>query len=365
MLNPLSTVNNIYYNQYKRSDLKPNQHNYVGLASNPILSDTFTFCGKVSNSDVLSEKLLEKIMTGLKDYFFNVNKLKTDEFYRILHSHNKIDEALWKNIEKFFTKNPDVKLKVQENAIEVENDRSRWLSTTLAFLNSDRSSLRNSSHSGFYGSIDVTNGYEKSPIDVYNDAKTLIDIGCGDGRITEMTAGDLGFRLENIQGVDVCEPPSHELPFPFLLYKPESEFVPLLNGRQFDVGSLISVLHHSKDSKALIKQAAEVIKDGGHLIVVEHPYNNKNTALFHTFMDRFEYVLINGIDDFPITNNFYTQDELLEMMQEYGFKLIRKNEAKESLKIGNQEFAFNLFGRTGYLFEKVPNNLSLDTKISA
>jgi 2-polyprenyl-3-methyl-5-hydroxy-6-metoxy-1,4-benzoquinol methylase len=81
----------------------------------------------------------------------------------------------------------------------------------------------------------------------YFQGQTLLDVGCGNGFI-----GQLAKRhFREVQLLDIVNYLSPEVKLPFLLYR-EGQKLPV--ERAYDTVFLLTVLHHSNDPLALLKE---------------------------------------------------------------------------------------------------------------
>jgi len=98
---------------------------------------------------------------------------------------------------------------------------------------------------------------------------SVLDLGCGDGRVGEILArehhvvlSDI-YRDENIKNIDL----------EFRLFR-QGESVPF-DDNEFDNPLLLTVLHHSDDPLKTLRETHRVTKPGGRVLIIESVYGVK------------------------------------------------------------------------------------------
>lgn len=108
------------------------------------------------------------------------------------------------------------------------------------------------------------------------DARTVLDVGCGDGTISRL----IGQKRPDlfIAGVDVMARPRTHIPVTLF----DGEHLPFLDGG-FDVVMFVDVLHHTPDPSVLLREAKRVAR--GAVVLKDHTRDSiiANTTL--RFMD--------------------------------------------------------------------------------
>eukprot|EP01118_Nematostelium_gracile_P014984 TRINITY_DN5927_c0_g1_i1.p1 TRINITY_DN5927_c0_g1~~TRINITY_DN5927_c0_g1_i1.p1 ORF type:complete len:366 (+),score=56.57 TRINITY_DN5927_c0_g1_i1:339-1436(+) len=99
--------------------------------------------------------------------------------------------------------------------------------------------------------------------------RSLLDIGCSEGSITESLGSDLGLCKDNIFGCDVRNIGGKG--FHFVPMAKEDE-LPFEDNSQSIVTALMT-LHHMKYPDRILREAYRVLDDGGYLIIREHDHS--------------------------------------------------------------------------------------------
>jgi len=107
---------------------------------------------------------------------------------------------------------------------------------------------------------DILNGLER----LLDSEKTLLDVGCGDGRITEKIQKKLKLK---IQGIDIYPHKKPKLPITVF----DGEKIPFPDN-SFDSVLFVDVLHHIKDMNPSLKEAFRVARKS--VIIKDHCCEN-------------------------------------------------------------------------------------------
>lgn len=265
-----------------------------------------------------NEQVRNTILKNLAEYFKGEER-ELSSFIALIERHHSNIDNFSEEVTNYFRNKPNIQRRVQENARKIAQDRINFLQREF-FMQC------------------------KIPA---TPSSSLIDIGVGDGKATMSLAKSLGISHQNIQGIDICKMPT-ELPFRTLTY--DGSDLNRVVKDKFDIAAAISTLHHSDNPRRLLEQINRVIKDNGYLLVVEHPSETENDRLFHYIMDKFEYRIVEGKDDFPIPNHLYHPIRWERLMNESGFKILRTITPQGA----------NPFNRVGYVLQKIPASESIE-----
>lgn len=294
MLNTLIKANDSYY--YPQAKAK------------------IAFTGGLYSNASRSSEAQTKILAALNEYFVDIEP----KVFRELFDANTLGHTdFWNNLKRYLHENPPTFNKLRENAQKIAANR-------IEFLN------------GMFQSAKHQCGVS---------GKSLIDIGSGDGKVTQELVNLFGINNDKVLGVEINALPEHNaLGFRTMLYNGEnlSRHV----NDKYDIAALVSTLHHSKNPEGLLEQAYKTLNNDGYLIVVEHQPNSEADRLFHNFMDKFEHAIVGENGDFPITNNFRSAEQWRRIMERCGFKIVQIIEPSEGVN--------NPFRRVCFVAQKIP-----------
>lgn len=285
----------------------------------PNIENNIAFTGDFYKSAFKDDVAKITISKALKEYFAGLDDNIFNEFIRIIETNSGKNDDVFEKIRAYLNTKPQVMEAVKKNAQNVAKSRIEFLKAM--FLDAkNRCSIHGSS---------------------------LLDIGSGDGKVTQELISKNLFNINNSRalGVELQKLPEHEaLPFKTLICS--GEHLSGHTNNKYDIVTLISTLHHIENPKNQLKQIYNTLSKNGHLIVIEHPPSNNSDKLFHNFMDEFEYRVVAGNDNFPISGNLYSHDGLKKLMEECGFKMIQKVEPSPDID--------NPFRRVCFVLQKIP-----------
>jgi SAM-dependent methyltransferase len=168
--------------------------------------------------------------------------------------------------------------------------------------------------------------------------QTLLDIGCGNGLISEMCLQ----HFSEVQLLDVMKYVSPEVKLPFLRYR-EGQKLPV--ERQYDTVLLLTVLHHSKNPLTLLKKAWKAT--GKRLIIIEsifgvHGKSATGKYKLAGFVEREQIAyavfvdwLYNRVlhDKIPVPYNFTTPQKWKETFSRLDMHLIEAKNLGQDIEI--------------------------------
>ena len=184
---------------------------------------------------------------------------------------------------------------------------------------------------------------ERSSI-VYGEIKsyflggTLLDVGCGNGLIAEMSKR----HFREVQLLDVVNYVSPEVKLPYRPYR-EGEKLPVEKGS--DTVLLLTVLHHSNDPLTLLKETWKAT--GKRLIIIESVFgvhgesaagkyklagfDEPDQVAYAVFVDWLYNRVLN--DDIPVPYNFTTPQRWMETFSNLGMRLVESKNLGQDIKI--------------------------------
>jgi ubiquinone/menaquinone biosynthesis C-methylase UbiE len=148
--------------------------------------------------------------------------------------------------------------------------------------------------------------------------QNLLDIGCGDGLITEGLGKKLGLSSNKTIGAEI-------LP----IKQPPPGITPVLtNGVNLPLGNntldlvlTLSVLHHAEDFKPLLKEVLRVLKPGGTFLVREFHAPDAPAQQFNLMMDYLFYHVFSEDPEVPQPGHFFSEDKWCQIFKESGFEI--------------------------------------------
>ena len=159
--------------------------------------------------------------------------------------------------------------------------------------------------------------------------KNYLDVGCLDGKKTEMTGKYLGLKKSNI----FCLNLNRDEQFKggkiskyvnFKTYNGEEEFP--FKDNSFSLLTYDSVLHHVKNIDHVLKESFRVLKKGGLLLIREHDARTDFDKLLCDIAHIY-YSKLENLDEVEKTGNYISWPELNYLITEHGF--ILKNHIKD------------------------------------
>lgn len=157
--------------------------------------------------------------------------------------------------------------------------------------------------------------------------KNYLDIGCGDGTITQKIGEYMNLKKENINGCDIIHCNNNNITFKLL---GESLSAPY-SDNSFDIITLFMSLHHiSYDISFFIKEIYRITTNNGIVIIREHEVNDENLKILLDVMHGFYAMVYNDeMRDFRDHFANYQNDEYWSsLFVKNGFKKIKSTYPK-------------------------------------
>ncbi|MBY0402320.1 MAG: class I SAM-dependent methyltransferase [Cyanobacteria bacterium] len=148
--------------------------------------------------------------------------------------------------------------------------------------------------------------------------QNLLDIGCGDGLITEGLGKKFGLNSNNTIGAEIL--PLKECPPGMTVVLTNGVNLPIGNN-VLDLVLTLSVLHHAEDFKPLLKEVLRVLKPGGTFLVREFHAPDAPTQQFNLMMDYLYYHVFSDDPEVPQPGHFFSEDKWCQIFKESGFEI--------------------------------------------
>ena len=172
----------------------------------------------------------------------------------------------------------------------------------------------------------------------YMQGETLLDVGCGNGLISEIAKQ----HFREVMLLDVVSYISPEVKLPFTSYR-EGEKLPV--DRLYDTVLLLTVLHHSNDPLTLLKETWKITNK--RLIIIESIFgvhkqssNKKYKLADFSEQEQISYAvfvdwLYNRIlhDNIPVPYNFTTPQKWIETFKDLGMHLVESKNLGQDIDI--------------------------------
>lgn len=146
--------------------------------------------------------------------------------------------------------------------------------------------------------------------------KNLLDVGYGDGAITDLLARTLGMPKGKVFGAEIIKPAVVPSSLEHISF--DGKKLPL-EADQMDLTMLLSVLHHVEDFESLLKDIFRVTRPGGRLLVRDFDVLTEELKLFNLTMDFLYYRVFADEPDVPNPGHFFSESRWVEIFKKIGF----------------------------------------------
>jgi SAM-dependent methyltransferase len=140
------------------------------------------------------------------------------------------------------------------------------------------------------------------------DASSVLDVGCGDGRVTRMVTRE---RPElRVQGIEVTLRPEAQIP----VSRFDGRVIPF-GDAEFDAVLLVDVLHHTDDPAEVLREAARVAARA--VVVKDHLLRGAFARATLRFMDHAG----NPEEGVAFPYNYWSAERWQEAFDELGLRV--------------------------------------------
>ncbi len=150
--------------------------------------------------------------------------------------------------------------------------------------------------------------------------KSMVDVGAGDGLITEGMGKGWQIDPQQVVGLDIFPP---EKPLPGMRHVTYDGVVFPFEDKKHDLATIISVLHHVSHYETMLKETFRILKPGGKLLVRDFNANTPDLKLFNHIMDMFYYRVFADLPDVPNPGCFLPEEQWESLLTRIGFRKIQ------------------------------------------
>lgn len=148
---------------------------------------------------------------------------------------------------------------------------------------------------------------------------SLLDIGCGDGSITDGLTKSWKIPKEKAICLEVFERRKELDSYTHMIMK-DGDFPTL--PMKMEVAVMLMTLHHEEDPQNLLQQTFDALEDGGKLLIREHDANSESLKLLYHALDKFYFSVLHKRDDFPIPASYRSSEEWIDMIRKSGYTVL-------------------------------------------
>lgn len=150
--------------------------------------------------------------------------------------------------------------------------------------------------------------------------KSMVDVGAGDGLITEGMGKGWQIDPQNIIGLDIFPP---DKPLNGMRHVTYDGVTFPFETQKHDLATIISVLHHVSHYETMLKETFRILKPGGKLIIRDFNANTPELKRFNHIMDLFYYRVFADLPDVPNPGCFLPEQQWEALLTQIGFKKIQ------------------------------------------
>ena len=150
---------------------------------------------------------------------------------------------------------------------------------------------------------------------------SLLDLGNGNGQITEAVARAYALNPETAVGVDTVAR-AEESPYYQQAYISPEEPLPFADN-SFQVATMLMVLHHLRDPAAALAEVYRVLEPGGLLLIRESDVPTRELKNFNAIMEDFYYRVFHYYPTIPIPNLHLPAGWWVELAEQQGLQCQR------------------------------------------
>jgi ubiquinone/menaquinone biosynthesis C-methylase UbiE len=152
----------------------------------------------------------------------------------------------------------------------------------------------------------------------------FLDIGCGDGLVTNRLAALFDLAAGQMSGIDLA-PPGQQGRFRFIGYDTEGK-IPAADG-SFDFMTVLMVLHHVRKPEDMLRDLSRVLSPQGYLLVRDHDTQSPEDFAFFAVMDEIFYTVFDPVPALARDFNYRSKEEWQDSFAAAGLELVKRDDS--------------------------------------
>ena len=148
---------------------------------------------------------------------------------------------------------------------------------------------------------------------------SFLDIGCGDGLVTDCLADIFNLPAGKMYGIDLA-PPGAEGKFKFIGYDTAGK-IPAPAG-SFDFMTVLMVLHHVPKPEEMLADLVRVLSPRGYLLVRDHDTRHAQDFDFFAVMDEIFYTVFDPVPGLAKDFNYRSRAAWLQSFDDAGLETV-------------------------------------------
>jgi ubiquinone/menaquinone biosynthesis C-methylase UbiE len=150
--------------------------------------------------------------------------------------------------------------------------------------------------------------------------RTFLDIGCGDGLVTNCLSDIFKLARAHTFGIDLA-PPGQEGKFKFIGYDSEGKIPAPDNS--FGFLTVLMVLHHVPKPEEMLADLARVLSPRGYLLVRDHDTRSRRDFNFFAVMDEIFYTVFDPVPALARDFNYRSKKHWTASFEKAGLEVVK------------------------------------------
>lgn len=150
--------------------------------------------------------------------------------------------------------------------------------------------------------------------------RTFLDIGCGDGLVTDCLADIFNLPAGKMYGIDLA-PPSTEGKFKFIGYDTAGKIPAPADS--FDFMTVLMVLHHVPVPEDMLADLVRVLSPNGYLLVRDHDTRHRQDFDFFAVMDEIFYTVFDPVPGLAKDFNYRSRAAWAQSFEKAGLETVK------------------------------------------